>query len=74
MNEVSFGCENKVAKASKGVKCGGHVGFGGSVGGFVVISIDTSDFFGIGGAYLILYLSLMVDGIFVNLIKILWFE
>ena len=74
MNEVSFGCGSSVNIGAKGVKCRGHVGVGGSVGICVGRGVDTSACFGIGGAYVILYLILIVDLILVNPIKLLWCE
>ena len=74
MTEVSFGCDRSANKGAKGVKGRGHVGVGGSVGVCFVRCFDTSDCFVIGGAYVILYYSLIVDMILVNLINLLWFE
>ena len=74
MTEVSFGCDRSANKGAKGVKGRGHVGVGGSVGVCFVRCFDTSACFVIGGAYVILYFTLMVDLILVNLISLLWFE
>ena len=49
------------------------MGVGGSVGVCVSRCVDTSACFVIGGSYMILYLILMVDLIFVHLINLLWF-
>ena len=74
VNEVSFGCGRSANKGENFVNGGGHVGVGGSVGVCVERGVDTSACFVIGGAYVILYFSLMVDLILVNIIKLLWFE
>ena len=46
----------------------------GSAGVCVGRCVDTSACFVIGGSYVILYLILMVDLIFVHLINPLWFS
>ena len=74
VTEVSFGCVRISNKGAKSVKGGGHVGVGGSVGVCFGRCVDTSACFVIGGAYVILYFTLMVDLILVNLISLLWFE
>ena len=73
MAEVNVLCGSSANIGDKVVKGGGHVGVGGSVGVYVGKCVDTSACFVIDGSYVILYLILIVDLIFVQPFSLLWF-